>query len=202
MSWSDLKDAKPHNDRVSLERIKLSDYDDFSEIVYYPDIWTHFVSVVHNESDLNAFIENAIKDTLNGVRVVFAIKDLQTGKIVGSSAYGNLSEADRKLEIGWSWITPASQRSGTNRAAKLALLTHAFEVLECERVEFKTDVLNTPARTALKGIGAVEEGVLRSFNFMPDGRRRNAIFYSVLKEEWPSVQENLKKTLSSPVFAE
>jgi RimJ/RimL family protein N-acetyltransferase len=70
-------------------------------------------------------------------------------------------------------------------------LTHAFEVLGCERVEFKTDVLNTNARTALKGIGAAEEGVLRSFNFMPGGRRRNAIFYSILKAEWPDAKQRL-----------
>lgn len=195
MPWSNLKDANPRNDRVSLSRITVCDRDAFAEIALDPKIWTHFVAVVHDDDDLDAFIEAAIRDTLSGSRIVFAIRDLTTGEIVGSSAYGNISEAERKLEIGWSWIMPAAQRSGANRAAKLALLTHAFEVLECERVEFKTDVLNTPARTALKRIGATEEGVLRSFNYMPGGRRRDAIFYSILKEEWPAVRKKLSQSI-------
>mmetsp|Transcript_18550 Transcript_18550/g.30551 ORF Transcript_18550/g.30551 Transcript_18550/m.30551 type:complete len:194 (+) Transcript_18550:6000-6581(+) len=191
MSWANLKDAVLENDRVKLSRIKLSDREGFAKVAFFPEIWEHFVAAVHTDEDLDAYMESAIRDTLNGARAVFAIRDAQSGEIVGSSAYGNISEADRKLEIGWSWITTAKQRTGANRGAKLALLTHAFEVLGCERVEFKTDVLNTNARTALKGIGATEEGVLRSFNFMPGGRRRNAIFYSILKAEWPDAKQRL-----------
>ena len=191
MSWSTLKDVTLQNDSVSLSRIKLSDRAAFAKIAFFPEIWTHFVAAVNSDEELDIFLENAIRDTLNGTRVVFAIRDSRSNEIVGSSAYGNISEADRKLEIGWSWITPSMQRTGANRGAKLALLTHAFDVLGCERVEFKTDVLNKNARTALKGIGATEEGVLRSFNFMPGGRRRDAIFYSVLKDEWPDVNQRL-----------
>lgn len=191
MSWLNLKDATLQNNRVTLSRIKLNDRADFAKVTFFPEIWTHFVSAVNNDQELDTYLENAIRDTLNGTRAVFAIRDARSGEIVGSSAYGNISEADRKLEIGWSWITTSKQRTGANRGAKLALLTHAFDVLGCERVEFKTDVLNTNARLALKGIGATEEGVLRSFNFMPGGRRRDAIFYSVLKAEWPNVKLRL-----------
>lgn len=192
MAWSMLKDTRLCNDRVELKRITLRDRDEIAEIAFHSEIWTYFVAVVHTQADLDTYLETAIKDTLNGSRIVFSVRDLETDRLVGSTAYGNLSEVDRKLEIGWSWITPAAQRTGVNRAAKLALLTHAFEALECERVEFKTDVLNTVARNALKGIGATEEGMLRSFNFMPDGRRRDAIFYSVLKAEWNNVKQQLR----------
>lgn len=193
MNWSTLKDATLQNDLVSLSRINLSDREAFAKIAFFPEIWAHFVAAVSNDDELDTFLENAIRDTLNGTRIVFAIRNQFSNEIVGSSAYGNISEADLKLEIGWSWITPSLQRSGINRGAKLALLTHAFEVLGCERVEFKTDVLNTNARAALKGIGATEEGVLRSFNFMPGGRRRDAIFYSILKNEWPNVKQHLTR---------
>jgi RimJ/RimL family protein N-acetyltransferase len=192
MSWNDLKNAHLRNDLVELRRITVQDRDAFREIAFHPDIWTHFVARVDSEDSLDRFLETAIRDTLNGTRIVFSIRDLRTGGLVGSSAYGNISEAERKLEIGWSWITPAAQRGGANRAAKQALLAHAFDVLGCERVEFKTDVLNTKARTALRDIGATEEAVLRSFNYMPDGRRRDAIFYSILKHEWPAVADRLK----------
>ncbi|KJY40503.1 GCN5 family acetyltransferase, partial [Streptomyces sp. NRRL B-1568] len=101
-----------------------------------------------------------------------------TGRTAGSMSFGNMAEADRRLEIGWSWLGRDFRGKGVNRWAKYLLLRHAFETLGAERVEFKTDILNEQARRGLRNIGAVEEGTLRSFNFMPGGRRRDAIFYS------------------------
>ena len=98
MSWANLRDANPQNDRVSLSPVALSDRNVFAKIAMDPKIWTHCVTAVHNESDLDRFIEIAIRDTLNGNRIVFVIHDRQTGEIVGSSAFGNISEADRKLD--------------------------------------------------------------------------------------------------------
>jgi len=192
MSWKDLAQVVLRNEQVELRRITIQDRHNFAKVAFNPEIWRHFVAQVASESDLDRYLEEAIRDTLSGTRIVFSIRDQRNGQLVGSSAYGNISETDRKLEIGWSWITPSAQRTGVNRGAKLALLTHAFEVLGCERVEFKTDVLNTKARTALLGIGATEEGTLRSFNYMPDGRRRDAIFYSIIKSEWQESKEILQ----------
>ena len=137
---------------------------------------------------MDQFIEQAIQDSLNGTRIVFSIIDNESGQIVGSTAFGNLAESERRIEIGWSWLSAGARRTGINRATKLALLNYAFEQLECERVEFKTDILNTPARAGLAGLGAEEEGVLRSFNYMPGGRRRDVIYYSILRHDWPSVR--------------
>ena len=188
MNWTPLKDVVLENERVTLRRVRLTDRAEFARIAFDPAIWRHFVAQVTTQDELDAFMEQAVQDTLNGTRVVFAIVDRVSGRIVGSSAYGNLAPAERRLEIGWSWLGEEARRTGANRAAKCALLTHAFETLECERVEFKTDVLNTPARAGLAGIGATEEGVLRSFNFMPGGRRRDVIYYSILRAEWPQVR--------------
>lgn len=189
VSWENLSDLVLSNERVELRRIRIADRAEFEPIVYDEEIWRYFVSRIETPADLDVFLETAIKDTLTGVRNVFAIIDRETGKIAGSSAYGNLTKADRRLEIGWSWVATASRGTGVNRAAKLALLDHAFDVLECERVEFKTDVLNTVARKGLAGLGAHEEGVLRSFNYMPGGRRRDVIYYSILRDEWPALRK-------------
>jgi RimJ/RimL family protein N-acetyltransferase len=186
--WRVLPALSLTNDRVELRRVRIGDRDQFSEIVYDPDIWRYFVSRIQTPADLDDFLEAAVRDTLTGVRIVFAIIDRVTDRIVGSSAFGNLAPADRRLEIGWSWVAPAARRTGVNRAAKLALLDHAFDVLHCERVEFKTDVLNEGARAGLLGIGAQEEGVLRSYNFMPGGRRRDVIYYSILRADWPTLR--------------
>lgn len=189
MSWGKLKDLVLTNSRVELRRIRITDREAFERIVFEPDIWRYFVSRITTPDDLDEFIESAVRDTLNGTRIVFAIIDRDSGRIIGSSAYGNLAESERRLEIGWSWVAAEARRSGINRAAKLALLDHAFGELGCERVEFKTDVLNAGARAGLAGLGAHEEGVLRSFNYMPGGRRRDVIYYSILRNEWPTVRQ-------------
>ncbi|MFJ5832966.1 GNAT family N-acetyltransferase [Streptomyces sp. NPDC093089] len=188
MGWEKLADTVLSNDRVTLRRVRIGDVEEFSRIVYEPETWEYFVTRIATPEDLDGFVEAAVKDSLNGTRIVYAIVDNATGRIVGSSAYGNLAEADRRVEIGWSWVCSAARRTGINRSAKLALLDHAFGELDCERVEFKTDVLNTGARRGLAGIGATEEGVLRSFNYMPGGRRRDVIYYSILRDEWPTVR--------------
>ena len=198
MSWQQLKDLTVENDRVRLRRIRIADREGFERIAFDPEIWSHFVARVTSQAELDRFLEQALQDTLNGSRIVFAIVDRQTDQIVGSSAYGNISEGERRLEIGWSWLEEKARRTGINRAAKFALLRHAFEVLGCERVEFKTDVLNTKARAGLAGIGAAEEGVLRSFNYMPGGRRRDVIYYSILGREWPEVRARHFAAFSSP----
>ncbi|QIS09364.1 GNAT family N-acetyltransferase [Nocardia arthritidis] len=192
MSWDKLKDLVLVNDRVELRRVRFTDRPGFERIVFDPEIWKYFVARVGTQDELDDFLESAVVDTLRGTRIVFAIIDRASGEIVGSSAYGNLAEAERRVEIGWSWLGAQARRTGINRAAKFALLEHAFDELDCERVEFKTDVLNTPARTALSRLGATEEGVLRSFNYMPGGRRRDVIYYSILRREWPDVRVNLR----------
>ena len=100
------------------------------------------------------------------------------GRPIGSSRYLNIALEHRRLEIGWTWVARAWQRTGANREAKLLMLGHAFERLGCRRVEFKTDSNNEPSRTALLGIGATFEGVFRKHMVMPDGRIRHSAYYS------------------------
>lgn len=197
MSWGKLKDLVLTNRRVELRRIRITDRDAFARIVFDPEIWRHFVSRISTPDELDEFVESAVRDTLNGTRIVFAVIDRESGRIVGSTAYGNLAESERRLEIGWSWLAAEARRTGINRAAKFALLDHAFGELGCERVEFKTDVRNTAARTGLARLGAQEEGVLRSFNYMPGGHRRDVIYYSILRDEWPTVRQERFSAISA-----
>jgi RimJ/RimL family protein N-acetyltransferase len=194
MDWNPktLRNVVLQDDRALLRRLTFEDKADLARIAYDPDIWAYFVARVENEPQLNEFIEQAVADTLTGTRIVFAIVDKKSGRVAGSTAYGNLAPAERRLEIGWSWLGGEFRGGGLNKSVKRLLLAHAFGPLECERVEFKTDILNERARRGLLGIGAKEEGTLRSFNFMPGGRRRDAIYYSVLKAEWPDVRARLE----------
>lgn len=179
------------NDHVRLAPVAETAREPLRAIATDPGIWRYFVSRVDSDADFDGFFDAASADHEAGRRVVFVVTDKRSGRVAGSMSYGNLAEADGRLEIGWSWLGRDFRGAGVNRWAKFLLLEHAFERLGALRVEFKTDVLNTQARRALRNIGAVEEGTLRSFNPMPDGRRRDAIFYSILAAEWPAVKATL-----------
>jgi RimJ/RimL family protein N-acetyltransferase len=191
MSWSDIAAARLENEHALVRPIRPEDRPSLRAIALDPGIWRYFVTRVETEADFDAFFDAMIEDHRAGRRAVYHITDKRQGAAAGSMSFGNMAEADRRVEIGWSWLGAGFRGQGVNHWAKYLLLEHAFEAMGAERVEFKTDVLNTQARRALRRIGAVEEGTLRSFNYMPGGRRRDAIFYSILRAEWPQVKERL-----------
>lgn len=180
------------SDRVVLRPLAETDVEAFARVAYDPGIWRYFVADAGTEEGLRAFVAGAVREREAGTRVPFTIEDAASGAVVGSTSYGSISERDQRIEIGWSWLARAAQGTSLNTHAKHLLLAHAFDTLGYERVEFKTDVLNLRARAALKKIGATEEGVLRSHTLMPGGRRRDTIYYSVLRDEWPAADARLR----------
>lgn len=191
MSWADIAATSLENSHVLLRPARPADRDSLHAIAMDPEIWRYFVIRVETDADFDAFFDAGIADQQAGLRVVYHITDKRAGRAAGSMSFGNIAEKDGRLEIGWSWLGRDSQGKGVNRWAKFLMLRHAFEKMAAERVEFKTDKLNIQARHALRNIGACEEGTLRSFNPMPDGRRRDAVYYSVLRAEWPQVGAQL-----------
>jgi RimJ/RimL family protein N-acetyltransferase len=122
--------------------------------------------------------------------------DKLTGEIVGSTRFGSIDSHNRRVEIGWTWIGAKWQRSHVNSAAKLLMLTHAFDVLDCIRVELKTDALNTKSRNAMLRLGCTEEGTLRNHIITDAGRVRDTAYFSVLASEWPAVRTRLQSSLA------
>ena len=189
-NWKHQNQITLANGSVLLTPISMDDVAAYSEIALDPQIWTYFVSRVRDHAEASDFVSQAVTDWDNGTRFVYTIRDTEHN-VLGSSAFGSLAESDRRLEIGWSWLAPQFQGRDYNAWAKYSLLCHAFDTLQCERVEFKTDVLNKKAMHGLERIGATREGVFRSFNYMPDGRRRDAVYYSIIRAEWPQVKTAL-----------
>ncbi|BDP42806.1 N-acetyltransferase [Deinococcus aetherius] len=111
----------------------------------------------------------------------------------GSTRYGDIRTAHGGLEIGWTWLHPRWHGTGLNRRMKRLMLAHAFEVMGMERVQIKTDILNTRSQRAIEGLGAVHEGVLRRHMRRPDGTMRDTVMYSVIREEWPAVAQRLSE---------
>jgi RimJ/RimL family protein N-acetyltransferase len=191
MNWADIAATTLENEHVLLRPVREADRGPLREIAMDPEIWRYFVIRVDTDSDFDAFFDAGLADQEAGRRIVYYIAEKSSGRAVGSMSFFNLAEQDRRLEIGWTWLGRDFRGQGVNRWAKFLMLEHAFERMGAERVEFKTDRLNVQARHGLRNIGAREEGTLRSFNPMPDGRRRDAVYYSVLRPEWPDVREQL-----------
>ena len=191
MGWAEFAAEDLENQHVLLRPVREQDRSQLGAIALDPQIWRYFILRIESEGDFNKFFDLGLADQAAGRRVVYCITDKQTDRVAGSMSFCNMSEPDGRLEIGWSWLGRDFQGKGINRWAKFLMLAKAFERLGAERVEFKTDQLNTQARHGLRNIGAQEEGTLRSFNPMPDGRRRDAVYYSVLRPEWPYVREQL-----------
>jgi len=191
MSWAEVAATSLENDYVLLRPIVPEDRSGQHAQAMDRAIWRYFVTMIETDADFDAFFDAAIADQAAGRRVVYNITDKRVGRTAGSMSFGNMAERDGRLEIGWSWLGREFQGQGVNRWAKYLMLEHAFERMGAERVEFKTDELNVQARHGLRNIGATEEGTLRSFNPMPDGRRRDAVYYSVLRGEWPAVRRQL-----------
>ena len=172
------------NDKVQLRIAEYNDFESLKKIAFDLSIWTYFPIEIVDEAALQSFIEEALNDHSKKQRVTFVIIDREINSIAGMTSFGNISYKDKRLEIGWSWLTPNAQGTGINQINKSLMLQFAFNELNFVRVEFKTDVLNIRARKALLKIGAREEGVLRSHTLMHHERRRDTIYYSILSSEW------------------
>ena len=178
------------NSEVKLRTLNKDDITNLQCFVLETDIWTYFAQNMSSNQDLTYYINDALYQRNLELRYTFIIENISINKIIGSTAFGNYSKNDQRIEIGWSWLGKEFQGTKANKNTKFLLLTFAFEYLNIERVEFKTDVLNQRARNALLKIGATEEGILRSHGLMPGNRRRDTIYYSILKGEWPNIRSS------------
>ena len=185
--------------RALLRPLIMEDADAFAPLANDPSMWAYFTLNLADPLHLGQWMQAAITDRTAGRRP-FTIIDRETNQIAGSSSIGNISWHDLRLEIGWSWLGPKFRSTGINLHAKYAMMKYAFETLKFERVEFKTDFLNQRARRGLEKIGATAEGVLRSHMTMWNDRRRDSIYYSVLKTEWPNLCATVFKEITGYEF--
>ena len=149
-----------------------------------------------DEPGLDRWFDTALANQDAGTERPFATIDLASGRAIGSSRFLSIVPEHRRLEIGWTWVGIAYQRTGANREAKLLQLAHAFETLGANRVEFKTHARNERSRNALAGIGATFEGVFRNHMVMPDGSLRDSAYFSIVADEWPAVRAELERGLA------
>jgi N-acetyltransferase len=159
------------------------------------ELWSIFVTLVPYLHEVPQFINNARQAFVTGNELAFATIDLASGRIAGSTRFMNVNLSHRRAEIGFTFLGQSFQRTRTNTEAKLLMLTWAFEHLHLNRIELLTDFLNEKSRKAILRLGAKEEGIVRSHMVMRDGRVRDSVLYSIIKQEWPAAKAQLTAKL-------
>jgi RimJ/RimL family protein N-acetyltransferase len=170
--------------RVILRLMRPEDFDSLEKLAAAPSLWQWFQKDLSQPGELKAWMDEAFTARSNEVRTPMVIIDQDTKQICGCTSYGNISFFDKRIEIGWTWLGEEYIGVGINRQAKFALLSFAFEAMQMERIEIKTDALNERSKAAILKIGMIPEGLLRSHMQMHAGRRRDTMYYGLLRTEW------------------
>jgi RimJ/RimL family protein N-acetyltransferase len=181
---------------VRLEPLSTEHQAALCEVGLDEELWRWTTTLVRTPEEMRAYIEAALDEQSRGAALPFATVEKSSGRVVGSTRFANIDRANRRVEIGYTWIARGHQRTPVNTEAKYLMLRHAFETWGTIRVEFKTDSLNEKSRRAILRIGALEEGTLRNHMITYSGRLRHSVFYSILDSEWPRVKADLEAKLS------
>ena len=193
---SGLADVELLGARIRLRPLKATDADGLVAAAADGELWKLPFTVVPSAETVAQYIGRALAGHAAGTVLPFVIELRQTGQAIGSTRLWKIDRANRKLEIGSSWIAASWQKSCVNTEAKMLLLAYAFDDLRCVRVQFTTDVTNEPSRAAILRLGATLEGTVRRERIMPDGRKRDSLRFSIIDDEWPAVRERLQARLA------
>lgn len=197
MSLPAIEPVRLKGDLVILEPIRSDHLEPLWQAARDPAIWDWLVHLNHSRDFFEEWVDEGVRSWSDGDRKSFVTTRAGDGKVIGSSSYLAYRPADDVVEIGYTWLNPEAWGTGANTEAKLLMVGHAFEILGCARVEFKTDARNERSRAALAAIPAQFEGILRN-HMKPFGvGRRDSAYYSVIDSEWPEVRKNLEARLAA-----
>ncbi len=181
---------------VRLEPLSESHHDALCEVGLDPDLWKLIPTQILDRDQMMRVIRAQLAEQDKGLSLPFATVDRASQKVVGSTRFMNIDLANKRLEIGSTWIAKPWQRTAINTEAKFLMMRHAFETVGCNRVEWKTDSLNTQSRNAILRLGARQEGIFRQHMVTWSGRLRDTVYFSVIAPEWPEVKAGLAAKLN------
>lgn len=192
-----LEPVSLHGTLVRLDPLEVADEPGLSAASADGEIWRlGYTSVPEPGPAMAADIAFRLGLFELGTMLPFTARRVDTGEVIGATTFCNVDAPHRHVEIGYTWNARSAQRSGTNTESKLLLLTHAFDVLDCIAVEFRTHWLNQPSQRAIERLGARRDGVLRSHKIMADGTLRDTVVYSITAAEWPAIRLDLARKLA------
>lgn len=181
---------------VRLEPLAVEHRDALAAAAADGRLWELWFTSVPTAEETAGYIAQALAGQAAGTMLPWAVRDLATGAIVGSTRYHDIVAPADRVEIGWTWYAASRQRSHVNTACKLLLFTHAFEDLGCAVVGLRTDNFNFASQRAIEALGAKKDGVLRHHWPRRDGSVRDSVIYSLLAGEWPEVRKHLAARLA------
>ena len=181
---------------IRLEPLTLAHEAELSAAAADGELWTLWFTSVPKPEETKTYIETALAGYQAGHMLPWAVRELTTGKIVGSTRYHDVMANIDRVEIGYTWYAKSWQKSHVNTVCKLLLLAHAFDTLGCKVVGLRTDNFNFNSQKAIEGLGAKKDGILRHHAVRRDGSVRDSVMYSILVTEWPSVKQHLRFRLS------
>ena len=181
--------------RVALHPLTPEHFDTLIPLAKDPKIWEYYGRNGADENIIRHFLQEGLDLKQENQQYPFVIFNKETGEIIGTTRYGDIHEAHKTLEIGWTWYIPAVWGKGYNEECKLLLLSHAFEQLDANRVQLKTAHFNLRSQRAIQRIGATYEGTLRNHLVNGDGSLRHTAMFSIIKEEWENRKQKLRQIM-------
>ena len=186
---------------MRLEPLSLGHRDALAAAAGDGKLWELGFTSVPAPGQEETYIETALEGQREGHMLPWAVRDLSTGTIVGSTRYHDIMASIDRAEIGYTWYAKRCQRSHVNTSCKLLLLTHGFESLGCRVMGLRTDILNLRSQAAIEALGAHKDGVIRHHGARKDGTVRDTVMYSILLGEWPAIRERLADRLRNGGFS-
>lgn len=177
---------------VILAPMRAEMLDELWEAANSKQIWEFTSSKIYSKEDMKVTIAKALAENKKGVQVPFVVIDKANGKVIGSTRYLDVANAQKTLEIGWTWYHPDYWRTRVNTETKFLLLKYAFENLKFNRVQFCTDLRNVRSQNAIERIGAQKEGILRKHKIIEDSYVRDTVVFSIISDEWLDVKASLQ----------
>lgn len=159
-------------------------------------LWELWFTSVPTPDGTGRYIDTALAGRAAGEMLPWAVRELVSGEVVGTTRFHDVVASIDRVEIGYTWYAARWQRRHVNTACKLLLLTHAFDALGCAMVGLRTDRFNTRSQRAIEALGAQRDGVLRHHQARSDGSVRDTVMYSILRAEWPDIRTNLTHRLA------
>ena len=180
------------NHGIRLEPLVDAHHDGLAAAASDGDLWQLPFTFVPCPGDTHTYISEALEAQRDGRMLPWAVRELGSGSIVGSTRYHDIIASAGRVEIGYTWYASRWQRTHVNTACKLLLLSHAFDTLGCGVVGLRTDIVNLVSQKAIEALGARRDGVIRRNMLRRDGTVRDTVLYSILSEDWPGVRQHLE----------
>ena len=191
-----LQPVTLERDGIRLEPLVLAHGPDVAEAVTDGELWKLWFTSVPDPKGVATWLETALAGQARGVMLPWAVRDMTSGKIIGSTRYHDIAAELDRVEIGHTWYGASHQRSKVNTVCKLMLMSHAFETVGCGVVGLRTDNFNFRSQAAIEALGAKKDGVIRNYRRRKDGSIGDTVMYSILAQEWPGVKRHLEFRLA------